>query len=259
MRDPGDEQALYVALINDGEIWRIGHEDGRAECLATGCERPMSIQCRGGWLTWLDCPFITHPKLGAPYSISIAVLCGMSCHGGAVGRYGRLEDGGWDPAVIGDRVAWVTGAGEDSRIVCVRAPGGTIETLIGDLEDVDPDGGFVHLASTGDALVVAKPTRSWLRTGVELRRYRVVGDGAALAGERIDFVAGDFNGLDASEHGIGLVVERSGDIRARYWGPDGREGSLSVPRQPGPLVKPTVGPDGLYFAVGAELYRLCLD
>lgn len=178
----------------------------------------------------------------------------MSSAGGVVGEYGSYVGGGWSLCMLGARVAWVRGRGPETELVFVDAARGSIEVLVraAELGDIDADAGFVQLAATREHFIVALPTRSWWRRGVELRRYS--SHGRLL--ERIGFVAGRFNGLDAGAEGIGLIVERGPMIVALRWDRGGRESTLREPRAPGPLVKPHVAADGLYFAVGPDIHRL---
>jgi hypothetical protein len=246
-----DDEHLYAALINEGTVLKIAHAGGEAIVLAEGRGRPMGLCIDAGELAWLDQPWVPDPAR-PPYSMARTIVCTVPTTGGPVRELARYDGAGWDLAWTRKTAAWVRRVADQTTIASVARVGGPITTIIPEFDDCDAAEGFVHLAGTPDALILAVPTTSWLRKGVELRRHAL--DGRKLG--VIDFVAGRFQGLDANEFGIGLVVERGSSLVVTRWDPSGRSTTMKVPRQAGPLVEPHAAEDGVYFAVGPLAYRL---
>jgi hypothetical protein len=246
-----DDEHLYAALINEGTLLKVAHAGGEPTVLASGRGRPMWPLVDAGQLAWIDQPWVPDPAR-PPFSISQTTVCMVPTSGGSVRELAHYDGGAWDLACTHDTLAWVRRMNDRTMIAAVARSGGPVTTIIEDFGELDPFEGFIHLAGTPGELIVAVPTTSWLRKGVELRRHAP--DGRQLG--VIAFVPGRFNGLDANEHGIALIVERKSSLVLTRWDPQGRSATLKVPRQPGPLVAPHVAPDGVYFAVGPNVHRL---
>lgn len=246
-----DAGNLYAALGNEGTILAIPHAGGEPLELATGRGRPLSVRVRGHTLAWLDQPWINDPAK-SPYSIATTVVCAIDLRSGVLHELASYVGSAWDLALSDEHVVWVCKTDAGLGIARVALAGGPCDTIVDAIADHEPSGGFVHLASRGDELIVAVPTKSWLREGVELRRIAL--DGTPLG--VLDFVPGYFNGLDANDELVALVVARRRSLLVQAWARSGRSSSMKLAKQPGPLVAPSVDAQGVVLALGPSIYRL---
>lgn len=246
-----DDRQLYAALINEGTILAFPHAGGEVVELARECGRPLGVRRRGPWLAWLEQPWINDPQR-SPYSIATTRVCVLDLRRGEQRELARYEGAAWDLALSDEHAAWVTK--RDNRLELVRVPlaGGSLETIVADLPNDRAQAGFVHLASRGDEWLVAVPTKSWLREGIELRRVAL--DGTPLG--VLDFVPGYFHGLDADDRLVALVVARRRSLRVQAWARSGDSTSMKLPKLPGPLVTPHVGETGVVLALGPSIVHM---
>ena len=246
-----DAEHLYAALIDEGTILRVDHDDANTVLeLARERGRPLGLRVHAGTLAWLEQPWVVDPTRG--FSTPRTIVCAMATPAGPLRELARYEGGAWDLALNSTHAAWVRRVDEITSIACVALAGGPVMTLRDEFPGHDPELGFIHLAGNGDAWVLAIPTRSWLREGVAL--YRLGRDGSL--GPKLAFVAGRFNGLDANDQGVALTVARRDSLFATRWDREGRAHTLELEHRGGPLVAATLADDGLYFALGPRVYRL---
>ncbi|MFV8754537.1 hypothetical protein ACNOYE_28645 [Nannocystaceae bacterium ST9] len=246
-----DDAHVYAALINEGTLLAIPHAGGEPIVLARGRGRPLSLRRSGTTLAWLDQPWINDPAR-APHSLPRTIVCTLPTTGGEPRELARYEGSGWDLALTRTHAAWVRSEDGTTTIAAVPLAGGEPLTIVDEFDGLDREGGFVHLAAMPDELIVAVPTRSWLREGVELRRYSLAGEARGV----LEFVAGRFHGIDADERGVALIVQRRGSVIATCWNARGRSSSLTIDGVPGPLIEPCVCADGVVFAAGPDVFRL---